>query len=122
MLASHGLAAAAIYFYLEPTLLMLSALAAVCLLAFYESRCLIQQEIIKLGLDPVAKLIEFEQGKQPYIFNKYKVYQTRWFAILKLVDTDKTRTLILNPDCFKSLETYQRLRYQLRKMEHTGAA
>ena len=117
MLASHGLAAAAIYFYLEPALLMLSALAAICLLAIYESRCLIQQEIIKLGIDPEAKLIEFQQGEQPYIFNKYKVYQTRWFAILKLVDTDKTRTLILNPDCFQSLETYQRLRYQLRKME-----
>jgi hypothetical protein len=122
LLASHGLAAASIYFYLEPALLMLSALAAICLLAVYESRCLIQQEIIKLGLDPGAELIEFKQGKQPYIFSKYKVYQTRWFAILKLVDTDKTRTLILNPDCFQSLETYQRLRYQLRKMEHTGAA
>ncbi len=101
---------------------MLAALAAVCLLTIYESRCLIQQEIIKLGLDPGGQLIEFKQGKQPYIFSKYKVYQTRWFAILKLVDTDKTRTLILNPDCFKSLEIYQRLRYQLRKMEHAGVA
>ena len=101
---------------------MLSALAAVCLLAVYQSRCLIQQEIIKLGLDPGSKLIEFKQGKQPYIYSKYKVYQTRWFAILKLVDTDKTRTLILNPDCFKSLEKYQQLRYQLRKMEQAGAA
>jgi hypothetical protein len=122
LLASHALAAAAIYFYLEPALLMLSALAAVCLLAIYESRCLIQQEIIKLGFDPVAKLIELGQGKQPYIFSKYKVYQTRWFAILKLVDTDKSRTLILNPDCFTSLETYQQLRYQLRKMEQVDAA
>lgn len=101
---------------------MLSALAAVCLLAVYESRCLIQQDIIKLGLDPGAKLIEFKQGKQPYIYSKYKVYQTRWFAILKLVDTDKTRTLILNPDCFKSLQIYQQLRYQLRKMEQVDVA
>ena len=112
----------AIYFYLEPALLMLSAMAAGCLLAVYESRCLIQQEIIKLGLDPDGKLIEFQQGEQPYIYSKYKVYQTRWFAILKLFDTEKTRTLILNPDCFKSLETYQRLRYQLRKMGHAGVA
>jgi len=122
LLVSHGLVTVAIYFYLEPVLLMLSSLAAVCLLAVYESRCLIQQEIIKLGLDPEGQWIEFKQGEQPYIFNKYKVYQTRWFAILKLVDTGKTRTLILNPDCFKSLETYQSLRYQLRKMEHAGAA
>ena len=101
---------------------MLSALAAVCLPAVYQSRCLIQQEIIKLGLDPNSKLIEFKQGKQPYIYSKYKVYQTRWFAILKLVDTDRTRNLILNPDCFKSLEKYRQLRYQLRKMEQAGAA
>jgi len=122
LLSSHGLAAAAIYFYLEPATLMLPALAAVSLLAIYESRCLIQQEIIKLRLDPAAKSIEFEQGQQPYFYSKYKVYQTRWFAILKLVDADKSRTLILNSDCFDSLQAYQQLRYQLRKMEQASAA
>jgi len=122
LLSGHGLAAVAIYFYLEPALLMLAALAAVCLLAIYESRCLIQQEIIKLRVDPGAKSIEFRQGKQPYFYTKYKVYQTRWFAILKLVNANKSRTLILNSDCFNSLQAYQQLRYQLRKMEHAGAA
>jgi hypothetical protein len=91
-------------------------------LAIYESRCLIQQEIIKLRLDSGDRSIEFRQGKQPYFYTKYKVYQTRWFAILKLVDTDKSRTLILNSDCFNSIQAYQQLRYQLCKMERTGAA
>ena len=122
LLVSHGLAAVAIYFYLEPTLLKLSALAAVFLLAFCESRWLIQQEIIILRLDPGAKSIEYRQGKQPYFYSKYKVYQTRWFAILKLLDADKSRTLILNSDCFDSLQAYQQLRYQLRKMEQVDAA
>ena len=122
LLSSHGLAAAAIYFYLEPATLMLPALAAVSLLAIYESRCLIQQEIIKLRLDPADKSIELEQGQQPYFYSKYKVYQTRWFAILKLLDADKSRTLILNSDCFDSLQAYQQLRYQLRKMEQVDAA
>ena len=122
LLSSHGLAAAAIYFYLEPATLMLPALAAVSLLAIYESRCLIQQEIIKLRLDPADKSIELEQGQQPYFYSKYKVYQTRWFAILKLLDADKSRTLILNSDCFDSLQAYQQLRYQLRKMEQADAA
>jgi hypothetical protein len=122
LLSIHGLAAVTIYFYLEPTLLMLAALAAVCLLCILESRCLIQQEIIKLALDPVSKSIEFKQGEQPHFYNKYKVHQTRWFAILKLVDIDKSRTLILNPDCFDSLQAYQQLRYQLRKMEPAGVA
>jgi hypothetical protein len=117
LLSGHALAAAAIYFYLEPALLMLAILAAVGLLAFSESRCLIQQEIIKLVLDPGDKSIEFKQGKQPYFYSKYKVYQTRWFAILKLVDADKSRTLILNPDCFDSHQAYQQLRYQLHQME-----
>jgi hypothetical protein len=122
LLGCHGLAAAAIYFYLEPASLMLPALAAVCLLAIYESRCLIQQEIIKLRLDPGARSIEFRQGKQPYFYSKYKVYQTRWFAILKLVNADKSRMLILNSDCFDSIQAYQQLRYQLRKMGQTGVA
>jgi hypothetical protein len=122
LLTGHGLAAVAIYFYLEPALLMLAALAAVCLLAIYESRCLIQQEIIKLRIDPGDKSIEFRQGKQPYFYTKYKVYQTRWFAILKLVNANKSRTLILNSDCFNSVQAYRQLRYQLRKMEHAGAA
>jgi len=121
LLLSHGLVAAAIYFYLEPTLLKLAALAAVCLLALCESRWLIQQEIIKLRLDPDAKSIEYNQGQQPYFYSKYKVYQTRWFAILKLIDANKSRTLILNPDCLNSPERYQQLRYQLRKMERTSA-
>ena len=122
LLTSQALVAVAIYFYLEPALLKLAALAAVSLLALGESRWLIQQEIIKLGLNPVDKSIEFKQAQQPYFYCKYKVYQTRWFAILKLVDADKPRTLILNPDCFCSLQAYQQLRYQLRKMEQASAA
>lgn len=122
LLVSHALTAAAIYFYLEPTLLMLAALAAVCLLAIHESRCLIQRGNIKLRLDPKAKSIEFRQGEQPYFYRKYKVHQTRWFAILKLVEANKSRTLILNSDCFNSLQDYQQLRFQLRQMEQTDAA
>ena len=122
LLVTHGLAAAAIYIYLEPTWLKLAALAAVCLLTLCESRCLIQQENIKLRLDPGDKSIEYRQGKQPYFYRKYKVYPTRWFAILKLVDADKSRTLILNPDCFNSLESYRQLRFQLRQMEQASVA
>jgi hypothetical protein len=79
LLGSHGLAAAAIYFYLEPASLMLPALAAVCLLAIYESRCLIQQEIIKLRLDSGDRSIEFRQGKQPYFYNRVQARQTTIF-------------------------------------------
>jgi hypothetical protein len=101
---------------------MLSALAVICLLAIGESRGLIQRGKIKLHLDPDNKSIEYKQGEQPYFYRKYKVHQTRWFAILKLVDIDKSRTLILNPDCFNSLQAYQQLRYQLRKMEPADVA
>lgn len=101
---------------------MWAALALVFLLLVSESRCLIQQEIIYLRLDPGMNSIGFKQGKQPYFYPKYKVYQTRWFAILKLVDKDKSRALILNPDCFNSIQTYRRLRYMLRKMEHHRVA
>jgi hypothetical protein len=38
LLSSHGLVAAAIYFYLEPASLMLPALAAVCLFNRVQAR------------------------------------------------------------------------------------
>lgn len=122
LLAGHALVAITIIFYLEPGLLKLSALALILLLAVTESRYLIQQEIIKLRLDPKGKTVEFEQGGQPYFYSKNKVYQTRWFAILKLVSEHKSRTLILNPDRFNSIQSYRQMRYLLRKMEHRNVA
>ena len=111
-----------IIFYMEPGLLKLGTLALVLLLAITESRYLIRQEIIKLRLDSKGEVIEFEQGGQPYFYSKNKVYQTRWFAILKLFNEHKSRTLILNPDRFKSIQSYRQLRYLLRKMERRNAA
>ena len=122
VLASHGLLMVTIIFYMEPGLLKLGTLALVLLLAITESRYLIRQEIIKLRLDSKGEGIEFEQGGQPYFYSKNKVYQTRWFAILKLFNEHKSRTLILNPDRFKSIQSYRQLRYLLRKMERRNAA
>ncbi len=122
LLAGHGLVAIVIIFYLEPGLLQLASLALVLLLALTESRYLIRQGIIKLRLDPKGEAIEFEQGGQPYFYCKNKVYQTRWFAILKLVNEHKSRTLILNPDRFKSIQSYRQMRYLLRKMEQRNVA
>ncbi len=122
LLVSHGLAAVAIIFYLQPFLLKTAVLAFLLLLAIFEYRCLIRQGIINLRLNQGDASIEFEQGGQPYFYSKNKVYQTRWFAILKLDDEDKSRTLILNPDRFNSIQCYRRLRYGLRKMERRNVA
>ena len=122
LLAGHGLVAIVIIFYLQSGLLQLTSLALVLLLAVTESRYLIRQEIIKLRLDPKGEAVEFEQGGQPYFYSKNKVYQTRWFAILKLVNEHKSRTLILNPDRFKSIQSYRKMRYLLRRMEQRNVA
>ncbi len=122
LLTGHGLVAIVIIFYLQPGLLQLGSLALVLLLAVTESRYLIRQDIIKLRLDPKGEAVEFEQGGQPYFYSKNKVYQTRWFAILKLVDEHQSRTLILNPDRFKSIQCYRQMRYLLRQMEQRNVA
>lgn len=122
LLVVHGLVAVAIIFYQQPGLLKLSALALVLLLAVHESRNLIRQEIIKLRFDSRGASIELEQGGQPYFYCKNKVYQTRWFAILKLISKQKSRTLILIPDRFNSIHSYRSLRYRLRQREHFDAA
>jgi len=119
---SHALAAGAIYFYLQSLLLTVSGMALVCLSAFHESRSLIRQENITLGVSLKNASIEIREAGQPYFYAKNKVYQTRWFAILKLVDGRKSRTLILNPDRFSSHCSYQRLRFLLRDLERRNAA
>ncbi len=122
LLVGHGLVAVAIIFYQPSGLLKLGALALVALLAVHESRCLIRQEIIKLRFDSSAASVELEQGGQPYFYSKNKVYATRWFAILKLINERNSRTLILNPDRFNSIHCYRSLRYRLCHREHLDAA
>ena len=122
LLVGHGLFAAVVFLYFEFSLLVLCALLAISLLVIAEHRNLMQRGLVKLHLDANNKAIEFEQDQQPYFYSKYKVHQTRWFAILKLIEPAKTRTLVLNPDCFTSPDSYRRLRYQLRKMEQADVA
>ena len=122
LLVVHGLVAIAIIIYQQPGLLKLCALALGLLLAVHECRNLIQQEIIKLRFDSRDASIELQQGGQPYFYCKNKVYQTRWCAILKLINKQKSRILILFPDRFNSIQCYRSLRYRLRQREHFDAA
>jgi hypothetical protein len=117
LLAAYLLGAIAIYFYLSPPFLKWTALAALGVAAIIESRRLIQHDIILLRINLARASVEIQQRGQPYFYCKYKVYQTRWFAILKLNDQPANRTLILNSDCFTSIEKYRRLRFDLRCLE-----
>ena len=119
--AFNTLAALVILLYCSATLLKWSSLAALCLLGFSEYRHLIRHGIIRLRIVPRHPAIELERLGQSYFYRKYKVYQTRWFAILKLTDHHNSRTLILIPDSFKSLHSYRRLRQQIRQLEHSDA-
>jgi len=120
-IAVHVLIALAIAVYVEPTAMMLGGLLAVGLLAERECRSLLQQRTITLTVNPHSATIGLQQGGQPYFFVKYKVYATRWFAILKLMDKRNTRTLILIPDRFNSIQSYRRLRLALQTMDRSDA-
>src|SRR5210317_2107463 len=115
------LAACIFYFCISPALLKWSALAALGISALREHRRLIRQGNLQLRVIPQRSAIELRQYGQPYFYCKYKVYQTRWFAILKLIDQQANRTLILNSDCFTSVENYRRLRFDLRCLERSDA-
>jgi hypothetical protein len=121
LLAAYLPGAIAIYFYLDPAFLKWAALTALALAAFVESRRLIQHDIIRLRVNLARASIEVQQRGQPYFYCKYKVYQTRWFAILKLIDPQASRTLILNSDCFSTIEKYRRLRFDLCCLERSDA-
>ena len=102
LLGAYLLSAGAVYFLLSPDFLKWSCLAALAVSATLEYRRLIRLGNLRLGVDPRREIIEIQAAGQPYFFSKYKVYQTRWFAILKLTNEQTRRTLILNPDCFQS--------------------
>ncbi|MDC1286982.1 hypothetical protein N8198_03780 [Gammaproteobacteria bacterium] len=121
LLTGYLLGAIAIYFYLSPAFFKWAALAALTVAGFVESRRLIQHDIIRLRINLTRASIEVQHLGQPYFYCKYKVYQTRWFAILKLIDQQTNRTLILNSDCFTSIENYRRLRFDLRCLERSDA-
>ncbi|MCP4392577.1 MAG: hypothetical protein GY802_30085, partial [Gammaproteobacteria bacterium] len=112
----------AIAAYTEPVAMMQGGLLVVGLLALRETSRLWLQDEISLMVNSRTATIEFKQAGQPYFFCKYKVYATRWFAILKLIDNRNTRTLILNSDRFNSIQTYRQLRLVLQTMDRTDAA
>jgi len=121
-LAAHFLAAVTIFFLVIPALLKWSGMAAMVLSAQRGYRHLIRHDIIRLRVDLARQGVLLEQAGQPYFYRKYKVYQTRWFAILELIDQPVSRTLILNSDCFQSVECYRRLRFDLRQLERSNVA
>ena len=122
LLTVHLVGVFTIYFYLTPLILKCAALAGLGLSAFLEYRHLIQHDIIQLRVNKARAAIEIRQSGQPYFYFKYKVYQTRWFAILKLIDPQANRTLIVNSDSFTSNDCYRRFRFDLRQLDVADAA
>jgi len=122
MFAVHLLGVLTIYFYLTPLFLKCVAMAALGLSAIVEYRHLIQHDIMQLRVNRARASIEILRGGKPYFYRKYKVYQTRWFAILKLIDEPASETLILNSDSFTSNDCYRRFRFDLRQMDGSDAA
>ena len=96
-------------------------LALLLLLTILEIRLLARQQSLRLCLDSKRNRVQLEQGDKPQIYDKYKVYTTRWFAILHLLDSRNNRSLLLNSDRFKSSETYQDFRFYILRMARQQA-
>ena len=122
LLLCHAIAAALLWYYVDPDWMALLAVALVCLLALRDCAALRRQRGEVLGIDGARSLISLEKRGQPYFYVKYKVYACRWFAILKLVDKHKPRTLILNFDSVNSPQIYRQLRRTLLALESSRAA
>lgn len=101
---------------IESIWFLILLLALLLLLTLQETRRLASQESLRLCLDDRQNTIRLEQGGQPQIYEKYKVYTTRWFAILHLFDKPDNRSLLLNSDRFKSIEVYQDFRFGILRM------
>ena len=112
-LAAHGLIALAISVYVDSNPLKYGGMALVLLFAWRECAGWIRQRSFSLGFDPHSQSITLVRAGQPYFQGKYKVYPNRWFAILKLIDKPKNRTLILHRLRFDTDRSYRHLRFAL---------
>jgi hypothetical protein len=122
LLLAYFTATAMSLFYLSLPWLKWSCIGGLAISAHLEYRHLIQNGKLRLRLVPQRQMVELMLAQQPYIFRKNKVYETRWFAILRLTDSQMNRTLILNSDCFESLECYRQCRFELRRLDNSDAA
>ncbi len=76
-----------------------------------------RQLLIDLRSGKVSLLL----GKKSQIYDKYKVYDSRWFAILRVMAKDQNQTLILTADCFPSIAEYCACRFCLRQLGQPDA-
>lgn len=118
---AHLLLALLLAIYVEPLTFKVCAVCLVLLLGWREFHLDRSRENLILHYDPRAVKIALQCDGQPYFYSKYKVYGTRWFAILKLDDNIENRTLILNSERFDSEHSYRRLRFLLTRQERDGA-
>ena len=105
------------FFYIDSKLSLALLLGLILLFAIIETRNWRRQQSIRLKLNPEAGSIEFEQADRAQIYDKYKVYTSRWFAILQLLDNQENRNLLLNSDRFKSVRAYQDFRFLIQEMD-----
>jgi len=121
-LGGHLLVALAIALYVDSAPLMLGGIGLIVLLGWRESEYLRRQPPLELSVDPRGRSIVLEQCGQSHFYAKYKVYATRWFAILRLIDKPESRNLILHSERFQSTREYRHLRLALTGTESNNAA
>ena len=103
--------------YLHPGLLQSIYLLAIALLALGECRLARDQRKLYLVFGDGCCGIQSTADQQPYFSSKNKVYRCRWFAILKLHERHNSRTEILFPDRFQSIQAYQECRFLLSRLQ-----
>ena len=120
LVSSYALTLLVALIYIDSVLSLWLLSGLVFLLAMVELRHWRKQQSVTLSLNPARDSIELEQAGKAQIYEKYKVYTCRWFAILQLLDYRKNRSLLLNSDRFISTGAYQDFRFVIQQMQHQG--
>lgn len=107
------LAAALTCVYVDYRVPQMIYLLAIVLLAVAETSAVRRARAVYLCIDGTRCGLVHRTAGQPYFAVKNKVYQTRWFAILRLCYRRKNQIVMLLPDCFESAQDYQDCRYLL---------
>ena len=103
--------------YIELDLYGVSAVVLLLLFGAQRYLALTREPELRLQLFGGSGQVALQQCGQTHFYMKYKVYPTRWFAILKLIDSGYSRTLFLNPARFDSDADWRNCRREIARLE-----
>jgi len=122
LVVCYTLALGSVLFYVSSPGLLVALVILGWLLFFRENRRISAHQNIALLLNASKSSVEIRENGESQQYRKFRLYTSRWFAILQLFEDGKNRSLLLTKDRFYSLAAYQQFRFSIMQMRNNSDA